>query len=291
MINTGERLIPKDDREKLMYGEHIIRYELSKKLMKNKVVLDIASGTGYGTQVLSTVAKKVYGVDISKEAIDYAKKHYSSQNLSFLQGSADKIPFDDEVFEVVNSFETIEHIPTYKEFIKEAKRVLKKNGVFIVSTPNKKEFIQNAHYHVHEFFEKEFTDLLKRSFKNVEIYYQDTFKGSSVHSASAFGKTWQKEELVLKSITQAKEKAIYFIAICSDDTLPVLDEATIIAEQWSDKKYFEKEGYISSIEKENVKKQKEIDNLNRQVEEIISSRSWQVTKPIRNIKKIIKNNK
>ena len=104
---SGERL------ETFVYGEfvseHLHRYCLANLYVTDKVVLDIASGEGYGSNLLSSSAKEVIGVDIDQEAVENAKQKYKKSNLNFKTGSADKIPVADNSIDVLVSFETIEH--------------------------------------------------------------------------------------------------------------------------------------------------------------------------------------
>src|ERR1035438_3461036 len=104
---TGERL------ETHIYNyntiEHLHRYAMATQLVTDKIVLDIASGEGYGSNLLSKFSKKVYGVDISAETIELASKKYLKNNLQFKVGSTSNIPIPDNTIDVVVSFETIEH--------------------------------------------------------------------------------------------------------------------------------------------------------------------------------------
>src|ERR1019366_4533556 len=134
-----------------------------------------ASGSGYGSALLGTQAKKVYGVDIDKEAIIYAKKNYQSKIVEFILGDGVKIPLEENSVDVVVSFETIEHIEHYEAFMDEVSRVLKKDGLFILSTPNDVEFPETNHFHIHEFERKELEKLVRRYFKNNKAYYQGTW--------------------------------------------------------------------------------------------------------------------
>src|SRR6185436_11181815 len=93
--NTGERMIPALHAGELMYAEHVTRYEAAAAIIKDKVVLDIASGSGYGTKMLAEHAKKVYGVDVSAEAVDYAKERFSAKNVEYRVGSGTQIPLED----------------------------------------------------------------------------------------------------------------------------------------------------------------------------------------------------
>ena len=63
-INTGTGL------------EHIHRYKFALNYVKSKKILDIACGEGYGSNILSSEAEKVLGIDISSESINYAKNKY-----------------------------------------------------------------------------------------------------------------------------------------------------------------------------------------------------------------------
>ena len=95
LVNDGERMIPEFHGENLFYTEHLQRYEKTKSLVENKVVLDIASGSGYGTQMIAQSAKFVFGVDVSDDAVRYARSNYQSDNISFITGSGTNIPLED----------------------------------------------------------------------------------------------------------------------------------------------------------------------------------------------------
>lgn len=139
MNSTGEQFIPYVSSKRLR-DEHTNRYEFVKNFCNGKVVLDIACGTGYGTHLISEVAKSIVGVDISSKAIDYAEKNFKKENIEFVESNCAKINFKDEQFDVIISLETIEHLNELarKEFYKVCKKSLRKDGLFIISTPNKK---------------------------------------------------------------------------------------------------------------------------------------------------------
>ncbi|NCT74930.1 MAG: glycosyltransferase [Chitinophagaceae bacterium] len=179
---TGERFIPesiKDDFE--IAVEHYQRYLSVIPLVKGKTVLDIACGEGYGSFILSEMAQQVVGVDIDEQSITLARKKYvdhASQKLSFLQGAMTDIPFPDNFFDVLVSFESLEHISGREQeiFLSEIKRVLKDDGIAIISTPNTETYsatLKQANpFHERELNEKEFTELLGSRFKCVAIYSQ-----------------------------------------------------------------------------------------------------------------------
>jgi len=176
---TGERCVLGSSDERLI-REHLIRYNFASKYTKNKKVLDVACGSGYGSKLLlDNGAKEVIGVDISKESILYAKEKYQQKELGFFRGDATHLKeFKNESFDVIVSFETIEHLKEYHKYLSEINRLLKKKALFLVSTPNKKFSSPNSKkplnpFHYIEFNLNDFKKILWIHFDYVEIYGQD----------------------------------------------------------------------------------------------------------------------
>jgi len=173
---TGERVVPGKTPPDI-YKEHIDRYIFAANLTGNKDVLDVACGTGYGTAYLAEGgARRAVGVDISLEAVNYARDRFG-EGASFICGNAATLPFADYSFDAVVSFETLEHLRTYRKFLAECHRVLKQNGLLICSTPNRRVFSPNLAkplnpYHVKEFWPEEFQRLLSRYFSSISLYGQ-----------------------------------------------------------------------------------------------------------------------
>jgi len=117
------------------WGEHAARYAFALRYVEGKKVLDIACGTGYGLVFLSTKAACVTGVDVDWEAARLARGECADDTLILL-GDGTKLPFSDESFEVITSFETLEHLHERGAFLTELKRVLKTGGLLVLSTPN-----------------------------------------------------------------------------------------------------------------------------------------------------------
>jgi len=144
--------------------DHLARYNFLFPFIRGKKVLDIACGTGYGTSMYQDNGAEAYGIDLSEEAIQHAKEHYPRVN--FQVGNMAQISFPDCFFDVVTSFESLEHVEkeTGIAFLKEVKRVLKPGGLFFLSTPNKKvlsPFRCDNPYHLHEYTERELLDSIK----------------------------------------------------------------------------------------------------------------------------------
>ncbi len=149
-----ERLVPERAVEASLQ-EHLARYRFARERARGRV-LDVACGTGYGTALLGGV-----GVDLSLEALRYARRHPAR----YVAADAARLPFP-RVFDTVVSFETIEHVADPARFVAECARVLKPDGTFIVSTPNRELWSPRSpkplqRYHVREFNRKEFLEILK----------------------------------------------------------------------------------------------------------------------------------
>ncbi len=215
---TGERFMPELGYESEMGIEHMQRYLSIIDLVRGKVVLDIACGEGYGTHIISKYAEKVYGMDISKEAIDNANNKYVEKNLSFCESSVDSINLNDNSLDVVVSFETIEHLneELQEKFMLEVKRVLKKEGILIISSPNKEIYSDKFNYtnkfHIREFYEHEFSNFLARHFSNVN-YSKQCFEVSSLLVGE---KPTDVKIIDLEADNGLKAK--YNIAVCSNIT-------------------------------------------------------------------------
>ena len=159
LVADGERFLPD-----LMSGdielEHLHRYRFAGRLVAKKIVLDIASGEGYGSAYLAQNAKRVFGVDIAVKAVESARQKYQRSNLKFIEGSCSDIPLKDASVDIVVSFETIEHHAEHEAMMREITRVLRPRGLLIISTPDKLEYSDKPGFrnpfHVKELYREEF---------------------------------------------------------------------------------------------------------------------------------------
>lgn len=157
------------------WGEHIHRYYEALLLIdSNDTVLDIACGTGFGTDMIATKTNgKVTGGDIAPEAIDECSNRWKRANLEFKVLDGTRLAFPDNYFDKIVSFETIEHTGQYCEMAAEFARVLKPGGLLILSTPNREVsspdgVIVNP-YHIQEFTCDELKQVLEAAFSHVQL--------------------------------------------------------------------------------------------------------------------------
>lgn len=216
---TGERVIPGQVEDDL-WAEHIARYAFASRLAAGKRVLDLGCGTGYGTAELAKVAAEATGVDIAAKAIDYATPHYPSAR--FMQVPATELPFPDDAFDLVVSFELIEHLSDYRPLLAQARRVLHPAGLFVVSTPNKLYYAEARGasgpnpFHAHEFEYAEYATALREFFPHVRLVLQDRLEAFAFYDASADGGTR------IERASNDPTAANFFVAICSQQPLPEL---------------------------------------------------------------------
>jgi len=132
---TGEFLVPGKFPHKTE-KEHIERYVFASKFAKNKSVLDIACGVGYGCKILLNAgALSVEGVDISEKIIDYAKQNYQNDKIKFDCYSIYDLTKKGE-YDLITCFETIEHVWDDRAVLRKLHDALKEDGYLIISTPN-----------------------------------------------------------------------------------------------------------------------------------------------------------
>jgi ubiquinone/menaquinone biosynthesis C-methylase UbiE len=217
---SGERMLPRMN-DALMLIEHWHRYVMAQHFCAGRTVLDIASGEGYGAHLLSRSAAQVIGVDIDEAAIEHARHRYSRANLSFRRGGVDAIPVADKSIDVVVSFETLEHHGQHDEMMLEIKRVLREDGLLIISTPDKKYYSDvRGHrnpYHVRELYRHEFAELIGKYFTHVQMLAQASGTMSVLYPASAgnisqcWSATGRDDDVVIHQDIGAE----YLIAIAS----------------------------------------------------------------------------
>ena len=126
-------------RRRTILKIHQASYELVADRCRDKDVLDLGCGSGYGTARVANVAAQVTGADPNEAAIDYARSHHARQNLKFERIEPDReLPFGDRRFDVVLSFQVIEHVEDVSAYLAEIMRVLRPGGEAVIITPDRR---------------------------------------------------------------------------------------------------------------------------------------------------------
>lgn len=177
----GERLYLDKTKfvDRKMLTEHFDRYKLALNYINpDFVVLDAACGSGYGSEILAGRAKKVVGADASSHAIKYANNCHKKDNIEFIESDLNKsLDFPNDYFDMIVSLETLEHVLDQEKMISEFRRILKKGGLLLISSPDREIITGKAgndnKYHIKELSKKEFVSLL-RNFFDVDDFFVQT---------------------------------------------------------------------------------------------------------------------
>lgn len=180
---TGERVIVDEysssRSEFFIYQCHLATYQFAIPYVKNKKVLEFGCGSGYGSHYLSKYCSDITAVDISESAIKYANEHYSNENLTYrkIQNiEREPLSFSDETFDVIISFQVIEHIAKEQKYLSELSRVLKKGGTLIIATPDKTHRLFSFQkpwnqFHTREYNMTELNGVVSNYFDKFDCYY------------------------------------------------------------------------------------------------------------------------
>lgn len=230
---TGERLTTAVGGQ--VQIEHYHRYLFARSLVAGLDVLDLASGEGYGSALLAQVANTVLGIEYSGPTVRSAAANFPRPNLHFLQGDARELPLRDACFDAVVSFETIEHFDRQNVFVREVHRVLRDNGIFIVSTPDRDVYSPAGtsanQYHVRELSRSEFIVLLRERFRCVQVMQQRPVMGSALladSTSSAPPLVFDRRGETHFEACIGLPRAPYLFAIASDRELPALPPSLYI---------------------------------------------------------------
>lgn len=174
IADTGERILLEKESP-LMIARHFCAYRFAKDFVDGKTVLDIGCGEGYGSHYLAGFAKEVAGIDYDKAVIDYAKNKYRINNLIFYTVGIKELHSIKNKFDIVCSFQVIEHFQDTEMFLENIKLLLNPDGILICSTPNKLDASPKSdtpfnRFHVKEYLISEFKELLGRHFSKVEFF-------------------------------------------------------------------------------------------------------------------------
>lgn len=171
---SGERLIEDEYRKTpggyVIYLMHLASYRFAEDFCRGRRVLDLGCGSGYGAAQIARVASNVHAVDVSEQSVAYAREHYPCENVEFSVIKPDApLPFSDESFDVVLSFQVIEHVRDDRSYLREAARVLSPQGTLVLITPDRRNRLFPGQqpwnrWHLREYSETACLKLVEESF-------------------------------------------------------------------------------------------------------------------------------
>ena len=158
-------------------AQHKAAYDFASGLAGERV-LEVGCGHGYGASQLARVFKEVVAIDLFPKNVAAAQARYRQPNLRFLEMNATDLGFEDASFDLVVSFQVIEHIPSaqLERYLTEIRRVLKVGGAACLTTLNLGKVqkpgqpYRKSPHHDKEFYPEELRELLSGFFPRVEMY-------------------------------------------------------------------------------------------------------------------------
>jgi SAM-dependent methyltransferase len=241
---TGERCVPWVQDAAMLY-EHFHRYHWAARLTAGRRVLDLGSGEGFGAAILAGHAAEVLGVDVDERAVEHARLNYRRSNLDFERASAlDLSQLESDRFDAVVAFEMIEHVADHDRMMAEIARVLRADGMLIVSTPDRNLYSEATgqvnDFHEHELTVEELRSLLAVRYPHVKMYGQRTVTGSFLSSLAAKGEDAGEEpagvDFFVESIDGGGLMAIeepaplFCVALASTAPLPEPGRSSTLAD-------------------------------------------------------------
>jgi SAM-dependent methyltransferase len=223
---TGERFTPECVRE--IWYEHWHRYAFARPLAAGRRVLDAACGEGYGSALLARTATSVTGLDIDPASIAHAQARYAGlANLRYECGDAAALPFAAGSFDLVVSFETLEHLEAQEDLIAGFARVLDEDGLLVISSPDRHVYSELAgfrnEFHVRELYRQEFIDLLAAHFPVARLYGQKLLFQSAIWPLQ--GTEGEPQPMTAREGGASIEEGLayapmYYVAVCAKRQLP-----------------------------------------------------------------------
>ena len=160
-IKTAER-VSREASDNYVLQRSRLAYVEGSRMVSGRV-LEIGTGTGYGAEIVAPSAERFTTIDKTRSE----ELGMLPANVEFVEAKVPPLPFADNTFDYVVSFQVIEHIPNDRAFVAEVLRVLRHGGKFIVSTPNRPMSLTRNPWHVREYTAEQFASLLS-SFSSVE---------------------------------------------------------------------------------------------------------------------------
>jgi SAM-dependent methyltransferase len=160
LMQTAERVSQSDASDNYVFQRSRLAYHRAARLVEGDV-LEIGTGSGYGVEIIAPHARRYVTLD----------KHNTPRtegNVEYMRLRVPPLPFPDGSFDAVVTFQVIEHIKKDRALIAEIWRVLRPDGVLVISTPNRTMSLTRNPWHVREYTPDEFARLLKERFASVE---------------------------------------------------------------------------------------------------------------------------
>ena len=227
-----ERFVPAAMRGQLVEAEHLVRYWWAARFAPGKRVLDAGCGMAYGTAMLAGAgAEQVTGIDRATAVLDAARPA-APENVELVAGDLRSLPFADRSFDLVVCFEVIEHLDEPDAALRELERVLRRDGILLISSPNRDVYEPGNPHHLHEYTPPELRVALERYFTHVELRRQANLIASAVMPddiAVREALEGVQDVQLAKCVPVVPGRETYTLALASHSALPPDRTTTAVA--------------------------------------------------------------
>jgi len=305
---SPERFVPLTMGGTLIEAEHQARYQWAAAAVRGRTVLDAGCGAGYGTVILANAgAQRAIGVDLSAHAIADARALDPPTAVDYSVADLHDLPFESQAFDVVVCFEAIEHMHDVEGAIDEFQRVLRPDGLLLISSPNRGIYPGGNPYHLNELTSEELEETLARRFESVEVFRQHPWTASVIVDDRGFHGRDPGEALDVstrKTVAGEPGTELYTLAAASNARIPALpgvgiltdplevgrlvhgtEDATRLAGTAMDEaeraKTRQREAELARDEA-----RREAESVRTRLDALSASQSWQLTAPLRRAKRI-----
>ena len=288
-------MIPGENKRDLIYTDHMSRYMFAGSMVRDKIVLDAACGSGYGAYYLAACsARWITAIDISNEAIAYARSNYTAPCLSHACADIRRLPLSASTFDCIVAFEILEHIEEHEIFMAEIKRVIKPGGILIVSTPDMAFYKSQNAFHKKELTNEGFIDLVLSHFRHVDFFFQSDQMASVIFKkVSKPGGMGQQDNKMPSEVFlwpcrvcgEPGEFGRFNIAICSDEKFPSAENVLLLN---NTKDWFHLEGDLKTTHKtEKDALNTRLNEITRRLANIENSRAYKLASFLSRMKRFL----
>lgn len=310
-LGAAERFVPEGSEGSLLEAEHDARYAWAAGLVRDREVLDAGCGLGRGTAALAAAgASRAIGVDISDDAIRNARERYGDA-AEFVVADLAELAFEDGRFDVVVCFETIVHVGDPERALDELRRVLRPDGVLLLSAPNAAVYPAGNPFHLHAFQADDIAEALGSRFAEVGLYRQQSHVASLVCDDASFAEPPAEQDLAARVRKLAREcpgEELYTVAAASEAQLPDMDTLAWIGgplqrRSWHDLAWSlqervliaEAEASASDADaraarlesSRSLRLLQRAEDARREVDVLESTLSWRITRPLRLAQRVL----
>lgn len=232
-VRHPERFDPREGEGTLIDTEHRARYWWASRVVAGRDVLDAGCGVGYGIEILASGgAVAVSGVDVDPDAVGEAEGRFGESATAIVEGDLQDLPFDDDSFDAVVCFEAIEHVEDGGRALAELRRVLRPDGLLLVSFPNPDAYPGGNQHQAHEYRPAELAAAVGEHFTHVKGYRQHAWLASTIESddddRASPPDGWHRPEAIRHTVPLEAGGGTCGIVAASDRGLPAVADVVVL---------------------------------------------------------------